>query len=120
MAARYHSVNSGILRAIAIKESSNCSSPVTKNTDQSIDVGCMGINSVHFEELAQFGIAPTHLMDPCTNVFVGAWHYRKQIQRYGNNWRAVGSYHSRTPTHRDTYARAVYQIWLKYGLNKLP
>lgn len=70
VAARYHSVNGGILRAIAIKESTNCRSPVTKNTNNTIDVGCMGINSVHFLELAQFGTLPRHLMDPCNNVFV--------------------------------------------------
>lgn len=119
-AARYHSVNANILRAIAIKESTNCSSPVTRNTNNTTDVGCMGINSIHFEELAQFGISPRHLLDPCNNIFVGAWHYRKKVRKHGNNWTAVGAYHSETPQFRDIYSRAVYQIWIRYGLDKLP
>lgn len=117
LASQYHGVNSGILRAISIKENRRCDSTISKNTNGSIDVGCMQINSIHFPTLAKFGIEKNDLLDSCKNIFVGAWHYKRMILKHGNTWTAVGAYHSETPKFRDPYAADVYRIWMKYGLN---
>ena len=61
------------------------------------------------------GVAPPELLDQCKNVFVGAWHYKKMIRKYGNTWEAVGAYHSETPALRDAYARDIQQILRRYG-----
>lgn len=114
-ASQYHDVNASILRSIAIKESSGCRrNGIRKNKNNSADIGCMQINSVHFDELAKFGIDTDDLTDQCKNIYVAAWLYKKRILQYGNNWLAVGAYHSRTPTKRDAYARDVYNIWKTY------
>lgn len=118
MAAAFHSVNPGILRAIAIQENPKCDQTIRRNTNASIDVGCMQINSIHFGKLASYGVAPADLLDPCKNIYVGAWHYRSKINKHGNTWTAVGAYHSETPSKRDRYARSVYNIWVRYGLHQ--
>ncbi len=118
MASRYHHVDTGVLRAISIRENSKCDQTIARNSNNSVDVGCMQINSIHFSELARYGIAPADLTNQCKNIFVGAWHYRKKINKWGNTWQAVGAYHSETPGLRDQYAAEVYRIWLRYGLNK--
>jgi soluble lytic murein transglycosylase-like protein len=118
LASRYHHVDTGVLRAISIRENGRCDQTIARNANNSVDVGCMQINSVHFSELARYGIAPSDLTDQCKNIFIGAWHYRKKINKWGNTWQAVGAYHSETPALRDRYAAEVYQIWLRYGLNK--
>lgn len=110
-AAAYHQVNVEILRSIAFKENSSCRPVIRKNTNQSVDVGCMQINSVHFNELARYGVKPADLLDTCKNIYVGAWHYKKKILKYGNNWLAVGAYHSETVELRNAYASDVYLIW---------
>jgi soluble lytic murein transglycosylase-like protein len=109
-AAKFHQVSPLLLRAIVFHESRNDPSLALRNTDGSIDYGLGGINSVHLAELAKFGVTPAHLLDGCTNVYIAAWHLSKQIRRYGNSWRAVGSYHSVTPAKRDLYASKIYEV----------
>jgi soluble lytic murein transglycosylase-like protein len=114
-AASYQGVNVNILRAIAIQENRRCDATISRNTDGSVDVGCMQINSIHFKELSRHGVLPGELLDQCKNVYVGAWHYKKMVQKYGNNWLAVGAYHSETPRLRDKYAQDIIAILRKYG-----
>lgn len=115
-AAAYQGINAGVLRAISIKENRRCDATISKNTNGSVDVGCMQINSVHFKELSSYGVFPPDLLDQCKNIYIGAWHYKKMIRKYGNTWTAVGAYHSETPKFRDPYAADVYNIWLRYKL----
>lgn len=110
-AAKYQQVDETVLRAIAMKESSNCNPIIRSNKNKSIDVGCMQINSIHFHDLKKYGVTPKDLLDQCTNIYIGAWHYKKKIIKHGNNWIAVGAYHSETQALRDPYARDVHQIW---------
>lgn len=118
-AAAHQGVNAGILRAIAIQETGRCSpTTIAKNTNGSIDIGCMQINSVHFKELAGYGISQSDLMNQCNNIFVGAWQYKKMVLRYGNTWTAVGAYNSETQKYRDKYAMSVYRIFTKYHLDR--
>ncbi|MGS0741442.1 lytic transglycosylase domain-containing protein [Glaciimonas sp. GG7] len=118
-AAAYQGINSGVLRAISIKENRRCDATISKNTNGSVDIGCMQINSIHLKELSTHGVSQQDLLDQCKNIYVGAWHYKKMIRKYGDTWMAVGAYHSETPKFRDPYAADVRKIWIKYGLDKL-
>lgn len=109
-AAAYHRVNPLILRAIAWQESRGRPEAVNVNRNGSTDYGMMQINSIHLRELAQYGVSQKQLMDSCTSVYVAAWHLRKKMNKYGNNWDAVGAYHSETKTERDKYASAIKAI----------
>lgn len=110
-AAQHHGVNFHVLRAILVAESSLKSHTVARNRNGSIDVGLGGINSIHFKELAKFGIAPEQLLDDCVSTYVAAWHLKKQIVAYGNTWEAVARYHSSTPAENRRY-----QVLLKNEL----
>ncbi len=115
-AANYQKVNPLILRAIAWQESHNRPSAVHKNANGSTDYGVMQINSVHLPVLAQYGISRRTLMQPCKNVYIAAWHLRRQMNKYGNTWTAVGAYHSETPALRDEYARQIVAILRQWNL----
>jgi len=119
-AARYHTVNPWILRAITAQESGfNPNVKHRPNKDGSIDRGWTGINSVHLPELARYGITASDLADPCKSVFLAGWHLRKKINRFGNTWEAVGAYHSQTPSKRDIYAakiRRIIEFWTARGI----
>ncbi len=106
-ASIYHAVNPTILRAISAGESNYNPRAYNKNSNGSIDIGLNQINSVHFKELAKYGIQPNDLWDPCTNTFVAAWRLRQKMNKYGNTWSAVGAYHSETPHLRDRYAARI-------------
>ena len=109
-AAGRHGVNALVLRAIGWQESRLDPAAVARNADGSIDRGAFQINSVHLPELARLGVAPAALADGCVSAEVAAWHYRRQVDRYGNTWAAVGAYHSRTPERAETYASRIAAI----------
>jgi soluble lytic murein transglycosylase-like protein len=109
-AAAFHGVSSMLLRAIIYHESRGNPAAIGRNTNGSVDVGLGQMNSIHFPELARYGIAPGHLLNGCVNTYVAAWHLSKQVRAYGNTWIAVGNYHSKTPVHRDRYAGQIYSV----------
>lgn len=117
-ASEYHRVNPDMMMAIVVHESRGNSSLVLRNRDNSLDVGAAGINSVHWPELRAKGVLPEHLMDACVSVYVGAWHLSKKMAKHGNNWKAVGAYHSETPYHNAKYAALIYNKLVSWG--KIP
>jgi soluble lytic murein transglycosylase-like protein len=106
-AAAYQHVSPVVLRAIAWQESHGNASAVHRNGNGSIDYGMMQINSVHLPALSRYGVSAADLMNPCSSVYVAAWHLHRMMIKYGNTWQAVGAYHSETPAERDRYARAI-------------
>ena len=115
-AAKWQGVHAGILRAIAIQENPRCDATIHTNTNGTVDIGCMQINSIHLSELAKYAITRELLLDPCINIFVGARHYKKMLLKYGNTWAAVGAYHSENPKFQTPYARSVQAIFQRYRL----
>lgn len=111
-AARRYGVNADLLRSIAYYESGLNPRALHRNNDGSTDIGLMQINSVHLPALRDQGIGRGRLYDASVNALVGAALLRRQIDRYGETWRAVGAYHSRTPALSDRYARSVHNIYV--------
>ena len=109
-AARYN-INASVLQSIGQHESGLKPTAINRNNNGTVDVGVMQINSIHFAELQSYGIVPSALWEPCTNVMVGAFLLAKSIKKYGNTWEAVGAYHSRTPTLKERYALQVYRVF---------
>ncbi len=107
-ARRYH-VNREVLIAIAWKESHFLPWYRHVNSDGSTDYGLMQINS---RNLASLHLDAQSVMAPCTNIMAGAELYSRQVKRFGNTWRAVGSYHSTTPPLRDAYSKDISK---RYG-----
>lgn len=90
-AASYHGVNPWVLRAIAVVETAGCmAGQVNRNTNGTVDIGCMQTNSIHLNELGRHGVRAGDLMDPCKSIHVGGWQLRRKINKYGNTWTAVG------------------------------
>lgn len=109
-AARYQ-VNELVLRAIAQHESRMNPTLQLSNTNGSVDIGLMGINTVHLtrgERLADAGLTYSMLLEPCTNVMTGAYLLRLKTLKFGNTWQAVGAYHS---TNEEFNKRYQVRIW---------
>ena len=113
-AAARHQVNATVLRAIGWQESRLQPQALGRNANGSIDVGAFQINSVHLSELGRYGIDRAALADGCTSAEVAAWHYRRQVERQGNGWRAVGAYHSATPARAAWYANRIAAILMRW------
>ena len=78
------------------------------NKNGTWDLGGFQVNTVHLNELAAMGISPDAVLrDGRVNAYAAAWLLRKEYQRTGSLWHAIGAYHSRTPHRRDAYIRRV-------------
>ena len=100
-----------LLQAIAWVESRYDKNAKNENTNGSIDMGVMQINSLWLEPLSQYGIEQKHLYNACFNINVAAWILRQQINEVGYNWQAVAQYHSHDAERGDNYARKVARIY---------
>ena len=98
-----------LLYAIARTESSLNPQAIGRNRNGSRDIGLMQINSSWLPVLAALGIGELDLLDPCTNIQVGAWILAGNVQRLGYTWNAVGAYNAESPTRRRAYAERVYR-----------
>jgi hypothetical protein len=114
-AAQHHVVNPLVLRAILNVESSLQATAIHRNSNGTVDVGMGQINSIHFQELAKWGITPQKLMDACVSTYVAAWHLKKGIVKYGNTWFGIAAYHSATPEHNARYESLIYRELEKTG-----
>lgn len=119
--ARYNRLPPALLLAIRQQEGGQVGR-WRLNTDGSIDYGVMQINSLWLPLLRRRGYDEGVLTyDACASIAAGAWILTRALaahqvwnqsdadpRRY---WRAVGSYHSRTPRLNRIYAE---QVWKRY------
>ncbi|MGC8213229.1 lytic transglycosylase domain-containing protein [Ralstonia pseudosolanacearum] len=110
-AAIYYRLDPNLVRAIAWHESGMRPLAINRNSNGSVDVGLMQINSTWFPTLARAGIAPEHLWNACVNAYVGAWILSSNIARIGPNWKAVGAYNATSPEKQLRYANQIYARW---------
>ena len=89
---------------------------VSQNSNATVDIGPMQINTVRLPEIARAtGADPARLAqalrdDGCYNVTVGAYLLADEIRKAnGDVWRGVGNYHSRTPHYHQRYQVRVYK-----------
>jgi hypothetical protein len=81
---------------------------ISKNKNNSYDIGPMQINSLWLDDLKRYGISQHDLQyDPCINVRVGAWILSKAIASGSDLLTGVGDYHSHTPTNNASYNQRV-------------
>lgn len=85
------------------------------NKNGSADYGLMQINSGELPRLAQRGISVEQLMDPCTNIQIGAEVLAQKIKSHGDSWRAIGAYNAASEKKRQSYAWKVYKV-MKAGV----
>lgn len=114
-ASEFHRVNAQILAAILRHESRLRPDAVRANSNGSLDVGIAQVNSVHWADLARFGIGPRDLLNPCVSTFVAGWQLSRQMARFGNTWYAVGAYHSRTPLNNLRYQVGIWNELVDMG-----
>lgn len=111
----------GVEQLLAImKEEAGRVGGAVRNTDNSYDLGPMGINTVHLEDISRVMSLSkgqvTYLLvhDGCFNVAVAAWQLRirtnevKSSDRSEIYWRGIGRYHSRTPDLATAYMLRVH------------
>lgn len=97
-AAPYHhlGMSAALLQKIAYVESRGNAHARNRNTNGSVDLGLMQINSQNLAYLQQqLGVSAHEIAtNPCTNVHAGARILADGLRRYGNDWQAVGSYNA--------------------------
>jgi hypothetical protein len=114
-AARKYDVPLAALMGILAAEGGTVGIAV-RNGDGSFDLGPYQVNSCNLNELADQGFTPEAILrDGCVNAHAAAWILRREYQRTGNIWTAIGAYHSRTPSLRDAYIARVRKHLVRMG-----
>jgi soluble lytic murein transglycosylase-like protein len=118
--AQRFNVPADLLRSIAHVESGENAYAVHLNSNGTIDVGWMQINSAFFPVLARYGVQIKDLFQPCVNIAIGGWILAQEVDRFGYTWQAIGAYNAgpydarsrdrKLPLFRD-YARRVLAYW---------
>ena len=115
--ARYNGIPTALLAAIRSQEGGRVGTWHV-NADRSVDYGVMQINSRWLPLIVAKGYTAGALTyDACASIAAGAWILAQSLAASGawNSidpddriyWRAVGSYHSRTPSLNRAYAELV-------------
>lgn len=85
---------------------------VSQNTNGTVDIGPMQINSWWTEpqRLGRFGITYNDILyDRCLNIYVGTWIFAQEYERERDIVRAIARYHSPTPEHQHRYLGLIQQ-----------
>jgi hypothetical protein len=73
---------------------------------RSFDVGLMQVNDWW---LRKYGLPLEAALDPLTNIYIGGWILKQELDRHGGDLRAaVGAYHSPKPARAERYAKLVF------------
>jgi len=83
-----------------------------QRANRSFDSGVMQVNNFW---LKKYGITLEAAFDPAANIHLGSWILKQEIQRHGENWNAVGAYHS-----PDSARSSRYVAMVKAALAKGP
>jgi len=107
-ASAYYATPPELLIAIRIQEG-GAPGMMSPNKNGSFDLGPMQINTIHRSMFAGYNISMEQIRDDeCTNIYAGAYIFHKELlSARGDVWRAVGNYHSRTPTFHHRYRSGV-------------
>jgi soluble lytic murein transglycosylase-like protein len=79
---------------------------------ENIDIGLMQINYRLWGH--RLGLSKAQLLDPRVNLLVGARILKESLNRSGDLWARIGSYHSSRPDERQRYNQEVYKSYLRY------
>jgi soluble lytic murein transglycosylase-like protein len=104
-AGNYYNIPPLLLKNIATIESAGNPNAIRINENGTKDYGLMQINSIHFRQLATWGINERNILNPQINIFAGSWLLSEHIKERGFNLKAIGNYHSKTKVHQDKWLR---------------
>ncbi len=94
-AGKRFGINPKLLQSIAKVESNFNPNAVNLNTNGSVDIGIMQINTIHLPLLSQFGIKQKDLFNPRININFGAFVLAKCLDKHGMTVNGLNCYNGR-------------------------
>lgn len=119
-AGEYYRIDPYILWSIAKIESKFNPKATNKNTNGTMDIGLMQINTIHLPELKKLGFRKEHLFDPKINVFAGAMILKRCFGKHGVTPNGMTCYNGRIKNN-DYGAKVMNElkgIYIKVGKYK--
>lgn len=118
-ASKAYNVPSGVL-LILLQVEGGSLGRVSRNTNATVDIGPMQVNSTWVPKVAQHWRSdPASTLDAlrdsfCANIEAGTWVLRQSLdEAHGNLWEGVGLYHSHDAGYKADYLRKVLMAALR-------
>lgn len=99
----------------ATKEQALQAAKKAQEAGLSFDSGVMQVNSWWLEKL---GLPVSAALDPEANIYLGSWILRQEIEQVGQNWSAVGRYHSPDSVRANEYVEMVKKALKNHSKKK--
>ncbi len=114
----YYNISPELLKAVSYVESRGDPEAVHHNTDGSYDYCHMQVNSWWYKKLGEEKW--NALADPCYCTYTGAWILSDCIDRFGYNWKALGSCYNpiKGKHYNGDYVAKVQRALIKLGRKK--
>ncbi len=94
-AAEVYQLPVEIIQAIHTIEGGRRGQMVGPNRNGTYDMGPMQINTIWLPELAKHGISKHDVLnDTCTNIAIGAWIYRQELNKFRDYELAAAAYNA--------------------------
>ncbi|MCX6075083.1 MAG: lytic transglycosylase domain-containing protein [Campylobacterales bacterium] len=113
-------IEPSLLARIATIESSMNPRAINQNTNGTVDIGLMQINSMHLKRLSAIGVTKQALLDPEVNIYVGALLLSSHIRKRGYNLSAIGCYHSANPVFKNQWLKRLAMVEIVHGEDERP
>lgn len=114
-AGRAFGIEPALLKRIATIESGMNPRAINRNTNGTVDLGLMQINTIHLRRLSKVGVTREALMDPEVNIYVAALLLSSHIRKNGYNLSAIGNYHSANPLYKSRWLKRLAMAQLPQG-----
>lgn len=116
-AAQYFAIHPLVIHAILDVEGGKVGL-INRNENGTVDLGPMQLNSSNLKYIQdEFPTVTAQqlLTDPCINIGVGTWWLSERLKEVGaaNLWKAVGNYHSKTPTFHNRYLQKIKVAYVR-------
>ena len=99
-----------LMKSIALTENEKFDhKAIMKNSNGTVDIGLMQINSMWKKWLPEAGITKEKLKDPDFNIKVAYMIVSKIIEKHGYTWDSIGRYHSGTPKFKERWLNKMKQ-----------
>lgn len=113
-ASAYYNVPSALITAVLVVEGGRVGH-VSPNTNGTVDMGPMQINSIHLPKFKAMGVPREAIVNSaCVNIAAGTYILDNRLAEQSRlSWDGAANYHSKTPKYHNRYLELLQETYVR-------